>query len=86
MTKAAWQPRLRLMRDERHSMTRFPWAAAKRAAVVAARMAAEAVETLSVERAAADEIDANRREQHVLDDMARTRFVSRDRPAGRGRW
>ena len=37
-----------------------------RAAVVAARMAAEAVETLNFERAAAAELEANRREQHAL--------------------
>jgi flagellar biosynthesis chaperone FliJ len=55
-----------------------------RAAVVAARMAAEAVESLSAERAAADELKANRREQHALDDIARTRFISGGRPAGRG--
>jgi flagellar biosynthesis chaperone FliJ len=54
-----------------------------RAVVVAARMAAEAVETLNVERAAAAELEANRREQHALDDIARTRFNSRGRPAGR---
>jgi flagellar export protein FliJ len=45
-----------------------------RAAVVAARTAEEAVETLIAERAAADEAEASRREQHALDDMARTRF------------
>jgi flagellar biosynthesis chaperone FliJ len=56
-----------------------------RAAVLAARMAAEAVETLSIERAAAAELEANRREPHALDDMARTRFNSERRPAGRGR-
>jgi flagellar biosynthesis chaperone FliJ len=47
-----------------------------RDALVAARMAAEAVETLITERADAAEADANRREQHALDDMARTRFDS----------
>jgi flagellar export protein FliJ len=45
-----------------------------RAALVAARTAAEAVETLIAERADAAEIDADRREQRVLDDMARPRF------------
>jgi flagellar export protein FliJ len=44
-----------------------------RAAVVAARTAAEAVETLISERAAADAAAAARAEQHALDDMARTR-------------
>jgi hypothetical protein len=55
-----------------------------RAAVVAARMAAEVVEALSVERAVADELEANRREQHALDDMARSRFNSGDHPVSRG--
>jgi hypothetical protein len=39
-------------------------------------MAAEAVETLIKERADAAEADANRGEQHALDDMARRRFDS----------
>jgi flagellar export protein FliJ len=47
-----------------------------RSALVAARMAAESVETLVAERADAAEADANRREQHALDDMARTRSNS----------
>jgi flagellar biosynthesis chaperone FliJ len=55
-----------------------------RAAVVAARTAAEAVETLIAERAAADEADANRREQHALDDIARTRLGPGNRPAASG--
>jgi flagellar biosynthesis chaperone FliJ len=51
-------------------------AADARAALVAARTAAESVETLITERADADEVDADRREQHALDDMARARFDS----------
>jgi flagellar biosynthesis chaperone FliJ len=54
-------------------------AAEARAALVAARMAAESVETLVEERADSAEADANRREQHALDDMARTRFDSAGR-------
>jgi flagellar export protein FliJ len=45
-----------------------------RAALVAARTAEEAVKTLIQERAEAVEADERRREQHALDDMARTRF------------
>jgi flagellar biosynthesis chaperone FliJ len=56
---------------------------AARIAVVAAQTAAEAVETLIAERALSDEEDANRREQHTLDDMARTRFNPADRGAAR---
>jgi flagellar biosynthesis chaperone FliJ len=48
-----------------------------RAALVAARTAEEAVQTLIQERAEAVEADDRRREQHALDDMARTRFDSR---------
>jgi flagellar export protein FliJ len=51
-------------------------AAEARAELVAARTAAESVETLITERADAAETDANRREQHALDDMARARFDS----------
>jgi flagellar biosynthesis chaperone FliJ len=51
-------------------------AAEARAALVTARTAAESVETLITERADAAEADADRREQHALDDMARTRFDS----------
>jgi flagellar export protein FliJ len=47
-----------------------------RAAVTAARTAAEAVETLIAERAAAEATETSRREQHTLDDIARARFVS----------
>jgi flagellar biosynthesis chaperone FliJ len=47
-----------------------------RATLVTARTAAEAVDTLIAERAEAVEIDTRRREQHALDDMARTRFDS----------
>jgi hypothetical protein len=56
---------------------------AARIAVVAAQTAAEAVETLIAERALSDEEEANRREQHALDDMARTRFNPADRGAAR---
>lgn len=45
-----------------------------RATLVDARTAAKSVETLVVERLAAAEADALRREQHALDDMARGRF------------
>ncbi len=51
-------------------------AAEAQAAVVAARMAVESVETLITERAEAAEVAADRREQHALDDMARARFDS----------
>ena len=54
---------------------------AARIAVVTAKTAAEAVETLIAERTLSDEKDANRREQHGLDDMARTRFNPADRGA-----
>ncbi len=47
-----------------------------RAALVAARTAAEAVETLMTERADAAKAAANQQEQHTLDDMARPRFDS----------
>jgi flagellar export protein FliJ len=50
--------------------------AAAREAVVAARTAAEGVETLIDERAAAEAAVAARGEQHALDDMARARFDS----------
>ncbi len=56
---------------------------AARIAVVAAKTAAEAVETLIAERALSDEEHANRREQHALDDMARTRFNPTDSGASR---
>jgi hypothetical protein len=49
---------------------------AARALLVEARTAAEVLATLIAERAAAVELDARRREQHALDDMARTRFDS----------
>jgi len=47
--------------------------ATARAAVVAARTAAEAVETLIEERAVAAAAAAMQRDQHALDDIARTR-------------
>jgi flagellar biosynthesis chaperone FliJ len=56
---------------------------AARIAVVAAQTAAEAVETLIAERALSDEEDENRREQHALDDMTRTRFNPASRDAAR---
>ena len=54
-------------------------AAQARAALVAARTAAESVDTLISERAEAAEVEAGRREQHALDDMARARFDSSGR-------
>jgi flagellar biosynthesis chaperone FliJ len=56
---------------------------AARIAVVAAQTAAETVDRLIAERALSDQEDASRREQHALDDMARTRFNPRDRLAPR---
>lgn len=53
-----------------------------RAAVVDARTAAEAVETLISERLAAAETDAGRREQHMLDDIARPRPHRANRSRG----
>jgi hypothetical protein len=47
---------------------------AARALLVDARTAAEALATLIKERTAIADMDARRREQHALDDMARTRF------------
>jgi flagellar biosynthesis chaperone FliJ len=41
-----------------------------RSQVAAARLAAEAVEQLIAERGAAAQADANRRDQHALDDIA----------------
>ena len=58
--------------------------AAARAAVAEARAAAEAVETLIAERAAAEEIEANRRDQHALDDMTRGRSPRTARPGAKG--
>jgi hypothetical protein len=51
--------------------------------VVAARVATQALETLIAERAAADLVEANRREQHALDDMTRNRVDNINRPVGR---
>jgi hypothetical protein len=48
-----------------------------RGVVSAARMAAEAVEQLIAERLAASQADAAKREQHVLDDIARARTTHR---------
>jgi flagellar biosynthesis chaperone FliJ len=47
-----------------------------RIVLVAARTAAESIQTLINERAAAAAAEADRREQHALDDMARARFDS----------
>ncbi len=47
--------------------------------VTAARTAAEVVEQLIDERAAASLVEANKREQHVLDDIARARHAARRR-------
>lgn len=52
-----------------------------RAALVAARTAAEAVDTLIAERTVADNVAESRREQHALDDMTRTRRNSNHPPA-----
>ena len=46
-----------------------------RAVLVSARTAAEAVAKLIAERVAAEQAAADRREQHVLDDLARSRFA-----------
>jgi flagellar protein FliJ len=54
-----------------------------RTAVVAARVATQALETLIAERAAADLVEANRREQHALDDMTRNRVDNINRPVAR---
>ncbi|HEY4040307.1 MAG TPA: hypothetical protein VGM32_00515 [Rhodopila sp.] len=59
--------------------------AAARAALVAARTAAEAVETLIEERAIAATAAAMQRDQHALDDIARTRVANVDRADGGGR-
>lgn len=48
-----------------------------RGIVAAERAAAEAVDQLIQERQAASQVEANRREQHVLDDI--TRFAARQR-------
>jgi flagellar biosynthesis chaperone FliJ len=48
-----------------------------RGVVSAARTAAEAVEQLIGERLVASQADAARREQHVLDDIARARRATR---------
>jgi flagellar export protein FliJ len=54
-----------------------------RLAVVAARTAAEAVDTLVARKAAAAQANSDRREQHALDDIARNRLNLRSRQAGR---
>jgi flagellar biosynthesis chaperone FliJ len=51
-----------------------------RGVVAAARTAAEAVEQLMGERAVADQAEAAKREQHVLDDIARGRLTLHPRP------
>jgi hypothetical protein len=50
-----------------------------RSVVSATRTAAEAVEELIGQREAAGQADAARREQHVLDDLARARLTVRRR-------
>jgi hypothetical protein len=50
-----------------------------RGVVSAARTAAEAVEELIGEREAASQAEAAKREQHVLDDIARARLALRQR-------
>lgn len=70
--------RLEVVRAERRAATAELAAAVARSAdarsvVVAARTAAEGVERLMGEHEAANLTEAARREQHVLDDIARTR-------------
>jgi flagellar biosynthesis chaperone FliJ len=68
--------RLDVVRAERRTVA-ANWAAAAsltaraRDAVTAARAAAEAVEQLASEQAAARQVEAEKRAQHVLDDIAR---------------
>ena len=69
---------------ERRSVTADLEAAALRSdqargVVTAARTAAEAVEQLIGERKAASQVEAARREQHVMDDIARARLAARRR-------
>ena len=70
--------RLEVVRENRRAATVALAAAAvcsaeARGVVVAARTAAEAVEQLIGERDAAERVDAAKREQHVLDDIARSK-------------
>ena len=91
---AAWQDAYRFLemsalrqeavRTECRIATADHAAAAARSAeargvVAAARTAAEAVEQLISERKAAAQIEAAKREQHVLDDIARARLARRQR-------
>jgi flagellar export protein FliJ len=74
--------RLEAMLAERRSLlTELAMAEARsaqaRAVVVAARTAAEAVEQLMGERTAANQAEAAKREQHVMDDITRGRLASR---------
>lgn len=74
--------RLEAIKAERQAAAATLAAAASRSAearniVVAARTAAEAVTTLIDEHKAADELEANRRTQHALDDMTRARHGGR---------
>jgi flagellar biosynthesis chaperone FliJ len=76
--------RLTTARAERHTMADDLAAAAVRSGeardvVTAARTAAEAVEQLISERTAASQVTAARREQHVLDDIARMHHAVRGR-------
>jgi len=75
---AAWLQRMRPRRAAAHHMlsTAAAQTAAARAELAAARSAARAVERLLEERAAAAQVEAEKREQHALDDVARTRHVA----------
>lgn len=52
--------------------------AAARAVVLAARSAAQAVQRTIAERAVVARAEAEKRDQHVLDDIARARHAARD--------
>jgi hypothetical protein len=74
--------RLETVRTECRTVATDFAAAASRSAeargiVTAARTAAEAVEQLIGERQAASRIEAAKREQHMLDDIARARLTVR---------
>jgi flagellar biosynthesis chaperone FliJ len=76
--------RLEVVQAERQSLAADLTAAERGAAeargvVSTARTAAEAVEELISQREAASQADATRREQHGLDDIARTRLTVRQR-------
>lgn len=72
--------RLHQTQTERHALNMTLAAAEARSAdartaLAAARRAAEAVETLLQERKVATELQMEKRAQHVLDDIARTRHA-----------